>query len=384
MEPERTMKPLSKLMLVLIFLSAGSLNCARVMDSPLQGRVQAGVPIPDSAMNLLLARHHVPGVSVVVVQGGRIDWARGYGVLEQGRPDRVDTATLFQAASISKPVSAVAAMRMVARGELSLDEDVNTMLRSWHVPANSFSRGRPITLRMLLSHSAGLSMHGVPEFPEGARLSTLVEILDGRSSVSRDSVRIVVEPGTTYRYSGGGYIILQLLMTDVSGRPFEDLAREFVLKPAGMQCSTFEQPLPSRLHSRAAVGHLRNGEPIQGRWHTLPEQATGGLWTTPSDLASFAIELWQSYHGRSDALLPPEIARQMLTRQVGDFGLGWYLPSAGTFRFQHGGGNAGYRCHLVLSVEYGSGVAIMTNGDAGEDVINELFTAIGRAYGWGV
>lgn len=361
---------------------AGTTGCSRPEYFPLQGRVVAGTPIPDSAMNALIKKHRVPGVSVAVVRGGKIDWARGYGALEQGRPERVDSLTLFQAASISKPVAAALALRLVERGDLALDEDVNGRLRSWKIPASPASKGKAITLRMLLSHSAGLSMHGVPEFAEGVRLPALVEILDGKSPVSRDSVRVVLEPGTTFKYSGGGYIILQLLMTDVTGRRFEDFARELVLERAGMVSSTFEQPLPPILHGHAAVGHLSDGTPIAGRWHTLPEQAAGGLWTTPRDLASFAIGIWKAYRGTPDSLLSQRMAHEMLIRQVGDFGLGWYLPSAGVFRFQHGGGNGGYRCHLGLSVEYGNGLCIMANGDEGEKVINETTDAIGHAYVW--
>ena len=376
------MRCISTAIALLFVVWAGTTGCSRAEEFPLQGRVVAGAPIPDSAMNALLKKHRVPGVSVAVVSGGKIDWARGYGVLEQGRPERVDTLTLFQAASISKPVAAALALRMVERGDLALDEDVNGRLRSWKIPASPASKGKAITLRMLLSHSAGLSMHGVPEFDEGVRLPTLVEILDGKSVVSRDSVRVVIEPGTTYRYSGGGFIILQLLVSDVTGRQFEDVVRELVLMPAGMGSSTFEQPLPSILHGRAAVGHTSDGTPMQGRWHTLVEQATGGLWTTPRDLASFAIRIWNSYHGKSDSLLSRRMAHEMLTRWVDDFGLGWYLPSAGVFRFQHGGGNGGYRCHMGLSVEYGNGLCIMTNGDEGERVINETTDAVGHAYGW--
>ena len=171
-------------------------------------------------------------------------------------------------------------------------------------------------------------------------------------------------------------------MTDVTHRTYDSLLNELVLQPAGMVSSTFEQPLPRQLHSRAAVGHLADGTSLRGFWHTLPEQAAGGLWTTATDLASFMIEVWQSYHGKSTKLLSQELTREMLTRQIEDFGLGWSLPSAGIFRFQHSGGNAGYRCFMVLSVEVPDGVVIMTNGDSGEQVIWEVFDVIAHAYGW--
>jgi CubicO group peptidase (beta-lactamase class C family) len=358
-------------------------GCSRHQEA-LKGRVTAGTPIPDDALRIELEQHHIPGVSIAVVHNGQIDWAKGYGIRENGKSDPVDTMTLFQAASISKPVAAVVALRLVERGLISLDEDVNHSLRSWKMPENEFTRKRSVTLRHLLSHSAGLTMHGVPECSVDDTIPTLVQILDDTVHGPREPVRVVCEPGTSFRYSGGGYIVLQLLMTDMTQRPFEQLAREFVLRPAGMASSTFEQPLPQRLHDRAAAGHLDDGTPMKGSWHTLPEQAAGGLWTTPRDLASFMIALWRSYHGISDALLPKHLAREMLSRQVDDFGLGFPLPSVGVPRFQHGGSNGGYRCFMVLSIDQPDGVVIMTNGDSGEPLLCEVFEAIAHAYGWTV
>jgi CubicO group peptidase (beta-lactamase class C family) len=372
------MRPL--ILATLLFLAAcgGS-------DAATAGRaaVAPGEPLPASVVEPLLDRHRVPGVSIAVMHEARIDWARGYGVRERGSDAPVDTTTLFQAASISKPVSAAVALRMVADGELGLDTDVDEVLVSWKVPPSRWTDGAPVTLRGLLSHSAGLPMHGVPEFEPGEPLPTLVEILDGTWAPGAERVRPVRRPGTGYSYSGGGYIVLQILLGDVAQRPFAPLARELVLDPAGMASSTFEQPLPDALAPRAAVGHDALGRPLPGSWHVLPEQAAGGLWTTPTDLASFLLAIWRSYHGRAPALLPRSLAREMLTPQVGDMGLGFALPGAGVPRFQHGGGNGGYRCHMVLSIAPPSdGVVIMTNGDAGEPLIWDLFDLVAGAYGW--
>jgi CubicO group peptidase (beta-lactamase class C family) len=360
------------------------INCSRERNPADGEHVPAGVPIPEGMLTSMRERHHVPGVSIAVVHEGRIDWAKGYGLRENGKTGQVDTATLFQAASISKPVSAVVALRMVEMGKLALDEDANRKLVSWKVPINRFTMKHPVTLRGLLSHSAGLTMHGVPEFTARHELPTLVQILDGSWPSVTDTVRPVFEPGTQFRYSGGGYIILQVLLSDVTRRPFAELAREFVLQPAGMSSSTFEQPLPQHEWRRAAAGHTGDGTPLEGRWHTLPEQAAGGLWTTPRDLASFMIGIWRSYDGKSHGLLSQDLTRQMLTRQIDDFGLGLSLPGQGVFRFQHSGGNGGYRCLMVLSVEVPDGVVIMTNGDSGEPLNWEVFHVIAHAYGWGV
>jgi CubicO group peptidase (beta-lactamase class C family) len=360
------------------------LNASRQAENALRGQVTVGKPIPEAALLPIMARNHVPAVSIAVIRGGGIDWAGGYGVREAGGSDRVDDKTLFQAASISKPVTAAGALRMVETGELSLEEDVNLKLRSWKVPENEFTEKRPVTLRNLLSHSAGLTVHGFPGYPEGVELPTLVQILNGEKPANTEPIRVDIEPGTKSRYSGGGYLVAQQLMMDVAARPFPELMRKLVLEPAGMTSSTFEQPLLQNRRAQAAAGHRSDGKPIAGQWHVYPEMAAAGLWTTPTDLARFAIEIRRAYKGLSDALLSQAMARAMLTRQMDDYGLGFALPSGGVFRFQHGGGNEGYTCFLVLSVETGDGVAVMTNGDSGEVLFKAVIAAIGAAYGWDV
>lgn len=371
------------LLFIILFLQGCNFS-AKKPNRYQYAQIEAGVPIPESMIDSLLEKHSVPAISIATVKGGKIDWIKAYGVRRIGSPEKVDSSTLFQAASISKPVSSVVALRMVDQGKLTLDENVNDKLQSWKVPPNEFTKNEQITLRRLLSHSAGLPMHGVPEFESHASIPTLIQILDGNWDGSTESVRPVIEPGKEYRYSGGGYIILQLLLTDISNRSFEDLAKELVLESAKMTSSTFEQPLPEDRWDEAAIGHYRDNTPIKGLWHILPEQATGGLWTTPKDLAHFMIELWKSYQGISDTLLPQYLAREMLTRQAGDMGLGIMLPSYGVFRFSHSGGTGGYRCTMVLSVDRPDGAVLMTNGDSGEDLIKIVFELIGNSYGWEV
>ncbi len=372
------------LYLLFIFFFAGCNYSSKIEEIDFKSRVKAGTPIPDGVVDTLLELYRVPAISIATIHEGQIDWVKAYGIRKYGSPEKVDSLTLFQAASLSKPVSAVVALGMVDIGELTLDEDVNNRLKSWTVPSNEFTKNEHVTLRRLLSHSAGLTMDGVPEFEANEKIPTLVQILDGNWDGAKESVYPIIEPGKEYRYSGGGYIILQLLLNDISNRSFDDLAEELVLKPAKMTSSTFEQPLSKEKWSQAAVGHLKDRTPIKGLWHTLPEQATGGLWTTPKDLANFMIELWRSYQGLSDTLLPQYLAREMLTRQKDDMGLGIYLPSYGVFRFSHTGANAGFRCFMVLSVDVPEGVVIMTNGDSGEILLWKVFDLIAYAYGWQV
>lgn len=369
------------LALLLIFGAGG---CGRAPKAPFGEELRAGEPIPEAAFSSRLEHHRVPGASVAVIRAGQLDWAQGYGVRRAGGVDAVDESTLFQAASISKPVTAAGALRLVAEGVLTLEDDVNEKLRSWTLPVNELTAGNPVTLRHLLSHSAGLTVHGFAGYAEGAQVPTLAQILDGEEPANSAAIRVDMEPGKEFRYSGGGYTVVQQMMVDAVGVDFPELMDRLVLGPVGMTSSTYEQPLPEGRRSSAASAHLENGKPGSGSWHTYPEMAAAGLWTTPTDLAQFAIELWRSYHGRSETLLPQELTRRMLTRESGEFGLGLSLPRQGVARFQHGGGNVGYRCFLVLSIESGDGIVIMTNGDSGRALMDEVLAAVGGAYGWRV
>jgi CubicO group peptidase (beta-lactamase class C family) len=226
----------------------------------------------------------------------------------------VDTATLFQAASISKPVAAVGMFRLAERGEVQLDADVNTMLRSWKVPPSPFTTTEKVTLRRIVSHMAGLTLHGFAGYPVGAPLPSLVQIVDGQPPANSAPVRVDAVPGARESYSGGGVTVMQLLLEDVSGTPFAALMDTLVLQPADMEHSTFAQPLPDWLAGRAASGYRGDGTPVPGRWRVHPEQAAAGLWTTPTDLARFLLAVGRSYRGESGGLVTRTTARQMLTR----------------------------------------------------------------------
>ena len=331
-----------------------------------------------------MAFHKVPGVSIAVINEGKLEWAKGYGVLETKGSNAVTTETLFQAASISKPVAAMASLALVEQGRLSLDENVNSKLTSWHLPDNEFTRSEKVTLRRILSHSAGLTVHGFPGYGANEQVPTLIQILDGQKPpANTDPIRVDILPGKQLRYSGGGYTVLQQLMMDLTGKPFPDLMQELVLGKIGMTHSVFAQPLPGELEGIAATGHRPDGEAIKGRWHTYPEMAAAGLWTTPSDLALFAIELMESAQGKSSKVLSQKMARQMVTKESGSYGLGVSVGDIqGTAKFSHGGGNEGFTCILVAYVETGQGAIVMTNSDSGPPLFNEILRGIAQEYNW--
>jgi CubicO group peptidase (beta-lactamase class C family) len=357
-------------------------DAARIhrVENGLQGPVAIqGKPVTRSSIADRLKFYHVPGVSVVVIDGGKVDWARGYGSTSAtgGRP--VDADTLFQAASISKHVGAMVALHFVDAGKLSLDEDVNLKLRSWKVPENEFTRTEKVTLRRLLNHSAGMTVHGFPGYEAGTTVPTLVQLLDGVPPANTKPVRVDVKPGTLWRYSGGGYEVMQQLVLDVAGgSTFPKVAQETVLGPLKMTHSTFDQPLPKALEANAATAHDSKGEPIKGKYHTYPEMTAAGLWTTPSDLAKVVIELQTGGH-----VLKPATQREMLTKVLGDYGLGLGLGETdGQKHFSHGGSNEGFRCMMFGYLTGGRGAVVMTNGDRGEPLADEILRSIAIEYDW--
>lgn len=327
--------------------------------------------------------YKVPAVSVAVINDFRVEWAKAYGVTDAETREPATTKTLFQAASISKPVAATVALNKVEKGKLSLDEDINNKLTSWKVPENEFTAKKKVTLANLLSHTAGLTVHGFPGYEVGAKLPTVPQILDG-ASANTAPVRVDLEPGTRFRYSGGGTTVAQLALMDIERKPFPVIARETVLKPLGMDDSTYEQPLPPEWRRRAAAGHKPDGSVVKGKIHVYPEMAAAGLWTTPTDLAKFAIETQLSLAGRSNKVLSKEMTRRMVTPFVADspVGLGLFVEKKGaTLYYGHNGANEGFRSALLFHPDKGYGVAVMVNSDNGQ-IAMEVMRAVAREYAW--
>jgi CubicO group peptidase (beta-lactamase class C family) len=281
-----------------------------------------------------MAHYGVPGVSVAVIDNGRLAWAKGYGVRTAGEAAPVTTETRFQAASISKPVTAMAALALVQQGALSLDEDVNLRLRSWQVPHGDLTIDEKVTLRRLLNHSAGLSRGEVGSYAAGEALPILPQALAGEKPAKLPALTVDTTPGSRWNYSGGGYSVVQQLLIDVTGKGFDELLNEIVFDRLEMSASAFSQPLRSDWEEIAATGHDSTGKPIEGRWRTFPEMAAAGLWTSPSDLARFAIDVQQSFRGESSRVLSADMTKLMVTKHVGDYGLGFWRWYGNRDKFQ--------------------------------------------------
>ncbi len=371
------MQPLRTVAIGMLVLAAVCcVSLARGDDDPRRQQVERVVA---EAME----KYQVPGANVALVDDYAVLWTSGYGVRSADGTDPVTAQTLFQAASISKPVTAIAALRLVEQGKLNLDGKVNEQLKSWQIPDNAVTEKTPIKLRHLLSHSAGLTVHGFMGYAADQTVPTLLDVLNGQPPANSVAVRSFLRAGERFQYSGGGYCVLQQLLIDTTGEPFPQLMQELVLAPLEMTNSTYEQPLPDALKRQAAVGHRPKRAPISGGWHVYPEMAAAGLWTTPENLTRVAIDVAKSHAGRGGKLLSPEMARQMCTLENRVNGLGFALRGAGqTLCFQHGGSNEGFRCVLMMYPASGQGIVVMTNSDHGGKLLTEVANAAAKAYGW--
>jgi CubicO group peptidase (beta-lactamase class C family) len=337
----------------------------------------------DAYVRTQMARREVSGLSLAIVQDGKIVVARGYGIADRATRAPVTAATLFQAGSISKPVAAVGALHLVERGKLSLDQDVNTYLTSWKLPGNGFTARANVTLRGILSHTAGLTVHGFPGYDVNDPVPTLVQVLDGSGPTNTAPIRVDTTPGSIWRYSGGGFTVMQQMVIDVTGMPYPRFMQEAVLSPMGMTASSYEQPQPSERATRTASGYYADRNPVQGRWHLYPEMAAAGLWTTASDLARFAIEIQETLAGRGHGVISPAMARQFVTEVKQDYGLGVGVSGAGrALTFSHGGRDEGFDALLIATAETGQAVAIMINGNDNSGLPSRIFNYVARTYRW--
>lgn len=346
--------------------------------------------VPGWTLAERMAALNVPGVSVAVIHDSELAWAKGYGVKNAADGSPVTTSTLFQAASISKPVAAMGALRLVQEERMSLVDDIRDVLESWSLPDNRFSRENTLTLTHLLSHSGGVTVHGFAGYAKDEDRPSLIQVLNGEPPANSAPILLDSTPGDSFRYAGGGTSIMQQAVIDVTGMQFPAYLKASVLDPIGMTSSTYEQPLPDARHAEAAAGHLQDGLPTSGAWHIYPEMAAAGLWTTPTDLARFALEIQHSLQGLSNRVLSQEMTERMLTPVVqgggpgGSIGLGLFLEDrkGGNTYFQHGGSNQGFKCQLYAHRDKGYGAVVMTNGDNGSRLASELLRSIAREYDW--
>jgi CubicO group peptidase (beta-lactamase class C family) len=317
----------------------------------------------------------VLGVSVAIIDDYEVVYARGFGFAEPGRP--VGTDTLFQAASLTKPMSAVVAAVAEEEGLVDLEADVAGMLTSWQLPSMPYDQ--PITLRMLLAHRAGVNVHGFPGYRLHEQLPDLPRILSGVRD-KNEPIRVVAEPGAQREYSGGGFVIAQLAVEDRTGLTWENLADSLVLGPLGLTLSTY-RILDTSNRSGVAVGYRSDGSEVAGGgWHLYPETAPASLWTTPTEYATFVIDVMRSYEDGTGVVLDRATARLLLDP---DFAVGFGVSrEQGSIAIGHAGANEGYRCEFLALPHLGEGVIVMTNNDTGDALTSTVIDAVADELDW--
>jgi CubicO group peptidase (beta-lactamase class C family) len=338
-----------------------------------------------------MAELHTPGASVAVIDNFDVAWVKGFGVRKAGADAAVVPSTPFQSGSISKPVFALAIMRLCQDQRMDLDADVRTYLKSWQLPQGDGGWTPKLSLRRLLSHTAGTTVHGFPGYPPDGVRPSVQQVLDGVLPANTLPVFVDLIPGLQFRYSGGGTTIAQLAATDVTGLAFPELMRDLVLAPLGMNDSTYEQPPPARIADRAAAAHPVNGVPVAERWHVYPEMGAAGLWTTAEDVARLGVACMRGLRGETSGLgLSRESIAAMLRPQLpnqvagSDYvGLGWFCSGEGDgFRFGHVGSNRGFYAEMRFYPSTGQGAVIMINSNEGWCLLEELFQSLQREYRW--
>lgn len=352
----------------------------QVVDGLLPRVAFTGETVPAS-VQARMAAHHTPALSVAVIRAGTLDWSATWGVLEQGGASAA-CDSLFQAGSLAKPATVLAALRMAHAGKIDLDADIDSYLGGWTLPKGKQSAGHPVTLRNLFAHTAGITPGGYEGYARDATLPTDLQTVQGVPPANARKVEVLGVPGEALRYSGGGYTVAEIALQARLKQPFDALMRTWLIAPVGMRQADFTQPVPAANEARTARGHLADGAPVPGGWRLHPEQAAAGLWATPSDLAALLIELRKGWQGTSTVFTQASI-RELLATPFDGHAYGFRLIGDGEQVFlTHYGGTVGYRAGMTLNLETGNGAVFMTNADSGMDLGMEFLAAVSDAYGW--
>lgn len=342
-----------------------------------------GKPSKVSSLKERMEYYKVPAVSIAFLKDNKISWTHTVGVIDQINNRPIDANTVFQAASISKPVFASVLMKYRQDNNLNLEVDVNRLLKSWQVPAHQWSHKSDVTLRRLLSHSAGTTIHGFAGYAEGTDVPSIISLLKGVTPANSAPVIVDIEPGTQFRYSGGGTILAQLVLQDQSKTLLPELAKATLFDPLLMGHSVYSQPLEGSLKNNAAVAHNTNGVPIAGGAHTYAALAAAGLWTTPSDLLRLVSKIQLAGLGKDESFFTKKTVEEILSPQIEPMGIGFFLGGKEKVTsFSHGGSNEGYKAQLFAHTQTGDGIAIMTNSDNGSALISEILNRISEIYHW--
>lgn len=327
----------------------------------------------------MMKKDSIPGVSIAFIDNGEIAWTKHFGFANLKNSTLINENTVFTGASLSKPITAIAVLRLVEKGILDLDKDVNTYLKEWKIPENEFTINKKVTLRRLISHNAGIKNDLWSSYLPNENVPSLNQMLAGEKPSIDPATSLIFEPGTRTKYSNPGYSIIQKILMDVENKPFNDIISEQVFEPLEMNESSFLQPIPKKLMSNRAIGYTKNLEPYT--YKLFPYQAAGGIWTTPKDLSKFMIALLNDYHKGTNTLISQKMAQTVFTKETMRYVFSLWNWGKDVV-FLHHGSNQGFNCMLYGSIEKNQGLVVMTNSDNAFGFFDYLQRAINFEYNW--
>ncbi|GAB4185850.1 MAG: hypothetical protein Tsb0015_03160 [Simkaniaceae bacterium] len=340
------------------------------------------LPILKRHLSRQMKKYGVPAVSIAVINDGKLEWARAYGVIEANTNREINTATSFQAGSINKPIAAFGALALVQNKTLELNEDINKKLSSWKTPESPFTKHNAVTLKHLLNHTSGFNGIGFAGYKANEPIPSLLEILNGVRPANNFPLQITFTPGKKVAYSGGGYCVMQQLIEEAAQLSFADFMERTVFRPLSMTHSTMRFPFLD--NGNTAHAHSADGKPMSGGFKTYPESAAAGLWSTPADIAKWLIHIQNSLLGQEQHMvLNQETLHQMITPDITPFGLGPLVNGEGnTLNISHKGFNDGFTCEFIAYPYLGKGAVVMTNSNNGICLVDEILRSIAFVYQW--
>ena len=335
----------------------------------------------EKTISQMMEEDKIPGVSIAFFDNGKISWQKTYGYSNLRDSTKVTTNTLFNGASLSKPVTAMAALKLVEQGVLSLNENVNKYLEGWKVPDNKFTEIEKVTLKRLISHTAGFERYVQSSYFPDEAFPTIGQMLSGEKPSIDPAVSVVSVPGQKEVYSNPGYSVIEKLLEVVTDKTFNDLLTELIFKPVQMTHSSFEQPVPKHFSQQIATGYSNELDPYP--YKLFPYKAAGGIWTNPTDLAKFLITLLEDHHSGTNVLLSKSMTDSVFTQSPTRLGFAKiYNNESSDILFEHWGSNSGFTCYMVSSLQHKQGVVIMTNSDNGMSLMSDIARAVAVANDW--
>ena len=378
---------LKTLILVLIVSCNNNSNESVNRKSQLETQIRGQVKFLEetenySSITSKMSEYKIPALSLAVINQGKIEWADIYQNTNFVEQQNLDSASIFQAASLSKPVTFLAALRIHAAGEIDLDNNIQDYLKDFVLPQGKQTEDNPVTFRNIFSHTSGISSGGYQGYDRTISMPSDLDILQGNEGVNTPAIEVVTPPNERIAYSGGAYTLAELALQDICHDEFSKIMQKWILEPSGMKNSEFTQPLPSSKSNRVAKGHVQSGEVIDGGWRNYPEQAAAGLWSNATDMAKFLIEIYNAYQGKNSIFSQSDI-KSILNQERDGQAYGFIVNRVeDDISITHYGGNTGYRTGMTISLTSGKGLVYMINSDNGGSLGNELLLSASQVYEW--